>query len=367
MSKQTAGLRGVKAGSTSICTVGAEGHGLHYRGYAIEDLAQYACFEEIVHLLLWDALPTERELDALKTQLRAHRQLPDLVVRVLCSLPSDAHPMDVLRTGVSALGIAKPERDLGDGVAVAVRLLGALPSMLGVWLMGTDVLNVDVDDHAAYILHMLKAETPSELECRMMDASLILYAEHEFNASTFTARVCASTLADFYGCITGAIGTLSGPLHGGANERAMELIEQFETPEDAATGVREMLARRELIMGFGHGVYRVRDPRNAIIKNWARQVSEAMGDMRLYEISEAIERVMWDEKKLFPNLDFYSATAYHMAGIETALFTPIFVLSRCSGWAAHVVEQRADNRLIRPLAEYTGAEARDYVLMEDRG
>ncbi|MYD63557.1 MAG: 2-methylcitrate synthase [Gemmatimonadetes bacterium] len=367
MSKQTTGLRGVKAGSTSICTVGAEGHGLHYRGYVIEDLAQYACFEEIVYLLLWGALPTERELDALKTQLRAHRQLPDLVVQVLSSLPSDAHPMDVLRTGVSALGIAEPERGLGDGEAVAVRLMGALPSMLGVWLMGADVLDVDVDDHAAYILRMLKSETPSELECRMMDASLILYAEHEFNASTFTARVCASTLADFYGCITGAIGTLSGSLHGGANERAMELIEQFETPEDAATGVREMLARRELIMGFGHGVYRVRDPRNAIIKDWARQVSAAMGDMRLYEISEAIERVMWDEKKLFPNLDFYSATAYHMAGIKTALFTPIFVLSRCSGWAAHVVEQRADNRLIRPLAEYTGVEARDYVPIEDRG
>ncbi len=367
MSKQTTttGLRGVKAGNTSICTVGAEGHGLHYRGYAIEDLAQNACFEEIVHLLLWDALPTERELDALKSQLRAHRQLPDLVVRVLSSLPSDAHPMDVLRTGVSALGIAEPEQDLAD--TVAVRLLGALPSMLGVWHLGADVLDVDVDEHATYILHMLKEQTPSELECRMMDASLILYAEHEFNASTFTARVCASTLADFYGCITGAIGTLSGPLHGGANERAMELIEQFKTPEDAAMGVREMLARKELIMGFGHGVYRVRDPRNAIIKNWARQVSEAMGDMSLYEISEAIEQVMWEEKKLFPNLDFYSATAYHMAGIETALFTPIFVLSRCSGWAAHVMEQRADNKLIRPLAEYTGVEARDYVPLKERG
>ena len=360
MSKQTTGLRGVKAGNTAICTVGAAGHGLHYRGYAIEDLAENACFEEVVHLLLCGALPTQRELDALKTRLRAHRQLPDLVVRVLRALPAHAHPMDVLRTGVSALGIAEPEQGLEDGEAVALRLLGALPSMLGVWHLGPDVLDARADDHAGYIFSMLKRDAPSALECRMMDASLILYAEHEFNASTFAARVCASTLADFYGCITGAVGTLSGPLHGGANERAMELIAQFETPKAAAMGVREMLARKERIMGFGHGVYRVRDPRNAIIKHWARRISEAKGNMTLYEISEAIEQVMWDEKKLFPNLDFYSATAYHMAGIKTALFTPIFVLSRCSGWAAHIAEQRADNRLIRPLAEYTGPKARPY-------
>lgn len=364
MSKQTTGLRGVKAGNTSICTVGAEGHGLHYRGYAIEDLAENACFEEVVHLLLWGALPTQRELDALKARLRAHRQLPDLVVRVLRALPVHAHPMDVLRTGVSTLGIAEPEPDSEDGAAL--RLLGALPSMLGVWHLGPDGLDVEAEDHATYVFHMLKRDAPSALECRMMDASLILYAEHEFNASTFTARVCASTLADFYSCITGAIGTLSGPLHGGANEHAMELIAQFETPDAAAMGVREMLARKELIMGFGHGVYRVCDPRNAIIKFWARRISEAKGDMTLYEISEAIEQVMWDEKKLFPNLDFYSATAYHMAGIETALFTPIFVLSRCSGWAAHIIEQRIDNRLIRPLAEYTGPEARPYVPLEKR-
>ena len=257
MSKQTTGLRGVKAGNTSICTVGAEGHGLHYRGYAIEDLAENACFEEVVHLLLWGALPTQRELDALKARLRAHRQLPDLVVRVLRALPAHAHPMDVLRTGVSALGIAEPEPDSEDGAAL--RLLGALPSMLGVWHLGPEALDVEAEDHATYVFHMLKRDAPSALECRMMDASLILYAEHEFNASTFTARVCASTLADFYSCITGAIGTLSGPLHGGANERAMELIAQFETPDAAAMGVREMLARKELIMGIrARGLSRLR-------------------------------------------------------------------------------------------------------------
>ncbi len=368
MSKQTAttGLRGVTAGNTSICTVGAEGHGLHYRGYAIEDLAKNACFEEVVHLLLWGALPTQSELDVLKTRMHARRQLPNLVKQVLSSLPPTAHPMAVLRTGVSALGIAEPEQNLEDSAAVAVRLLGALPAMLGFWHLGADVLDVEADDHASYVLHMLKEDAPSKLECLMMDASLILYAEHEFNASTFTARVCASTLADLYGCMTGAIGTLSGPLHGGANERAMALIEQFETPEAAAMGVREMLARKERIMGFGHGVYRVRDPRNAIIKYWARRISESKGNMNLYKISEAIEQVMWNEKKLFPNLDFYSATAYHMAGIDTPLFTPIFVLSRCSGWAAHVMEQRADNKLIRPLAEYTGPKVRPYIPLERR-
>ncbi|MDP6040736.1 MAG: citrate/2-methylcitrate synthase, partial [Candidatus Latescibacteria bacterium] len=367
MEKQTTttGLRGVKAGSTSICTVGAEGHGLHYRGYAIEELAQNACFEEVVHLLLKGDLPSAAELDALRSQLQLHRQLPDLVVDVLRALPSDAHPMDVLRTGVSALGVAEPERILEDGEAVGVRLLGALPSMLGVWHLGQDALNVNVKDHASFILHMVVGGAPSTQESRMMDASLILYAEHEFNASTFTARVCASTLADVYGCITGAIGTLKGPLRGGANEQAMALIEKFENPKHAADSVREMLERKELIMGFGHAVYKVRDPRNAIIKDWALRVSEEKGDTKLYEISEAIEQVMRDEKNLFANLDFYSATAYHMAGIETMFFTPIFVLSRCSGWAAHVIEQRANNKLIRPLAEYTGPEEREFVPLEE--
>ena len=274
--------------------------------------------------------------------------------------------MDVLRTGVSVLGIAEPEGSIEDGKASAVRLLGALPSMLGCWYLGAAPVEAEVESFAGYTMRMLKEDPPTDLEIQMMNSSLILYAEHELNASTFTARVCASTLADFYSCITGAIGTLSGPLHGGANEQAMELISRFEDPEDAAQGVRDMLARRELIMGFGHGVYRVRDPRNAIIKAWARKLSEARNDMKLFEISEAIENVMWEEKHLFANLDFYSATAYHMAGIETGLFTPVFVVSRTSGWAAHVIEQRADNKLIRPLANYTGPEDREFVSIDGR-
>ncbi|MCZ6632847.1 MAG: 2-methylcitrate synthase [bacterium] len=371
MGENTAeGLRGIRAGNTSICTVGAEGHGLHYRGYAIEDLAENSCFEEVAYLLMKGELPTQNQLDGWCEQLQTHRRLPGLVEDILRRLPADAHPMDVLRTGVSAMGIAEPEPGLEGGFETAVRLLGALPSMLGTWYWGSrgkDVPSGDgIEGFAAYVMLMVKDDTPSDLECRLMDASLILYAEHEFNASTFTSRVCASTLADFYACIVGAIGTLSGALHGGANEKAMALIQQFKDPEDAARGVREMLAQRKLIMGFGHGVYRVRDPRNAIIKGWAKKVSEDRNDLRLFEISEAVEQVMWDEKRLFANLDFYSATAYHMAGIDTPLFTPIFVLSRTSGWAAHVIEQRADNKLIRPLANYIGPEQRTYLSIEDR-
>jgi 2-methylcitrate synthase len=364
------GLRGVKAGNTAICTVGAEGHGLHYRGYSIEDLASKSSFEEVAYLLIHGELPTRARLEAWSREIGENRRLPDMVKTVLSTFPSDAHPMDVLRTGVSALGIAEPEQGLEDGKRSAVCLLGALPSMLGYWYLSSRgkeaPLDVEVERHADYVMRMLKGDSPTQLECRMMDNSLILYAEHEFNASTFTARVCASTLADFCSCIAGAIGTLSGPLHGGANEQAMALISRFEDPEDAARGVREMLARKERIMGFGHGVYRVRDPRNGVIKAWARKVSEARGDMKLFEISEAIENVMWEEKRLFPNLDYYSATAYHMAGIDTLLFTPIFVISRISGWAAHVIEQRADNKLIRPLANYTGPENRAYVPVDER-
>ena len=375
MSEQTeattvVGLRGIKAGDTAICTVGTEGDGLHYRGYPIEDLANKSTFEEVSYLLINGELPTRGELDEWSDKIRKNRQLPDMVRTILRTFPADARPMDVLRTAVSALGIGEPEEGLEEGKKSAVRLLGALPSALGHWYLGSRYKEVPSDDnavsHADYVLRMLKEEPPLDIERQMMDCSLILYGEHEFNASTFTSRVCASTLADFYSCTTGAIGTLSGPLHGGANERAMELISNFEDPEDAARGVQEMLARKEIIMGFGHGVYKVRDPRNVIIKEWARKLSEARNDMRRFEVSEAIEKVMWEEKRLFPNLDFYSATAYHMAGIATPLFTPIFVISRASGWAAHIIEQRADNKLIRPLANYVGPGDREYVPIDER-
>ncbi len=368
--KTAIGLRGIKAGNTAICTVGKEGHGLHYRGYSIEELAKKSSFEEVSYLLIQGELPTPIQLDGWSARLRENRRLPDGVKRVLDTFPAEAHPMDVLRTGVSTLGIVEPEGSAEDGETSAVRLLGTLPSMLGYWYLGSRgkeaPLDAEVPSHAEYVMSMLKEEASSDLERRMMNSSLILYAEHEFNASTFTARVCASTLADFYSCMTGAIGALSGPLHGGANERAMELISNFDDAQEAARGVRAMLAQRQIIMGFGHGVYTVGDPRNGIIKAWAHELSEARDRMKLFEISEAIEKVMWDEKRLFPNLDFYSATAYHMAGIETPLFTPIFVIGRASGWAAHVMEQRADNRLIRPLAHYTGPDDREYVPIDER-
>ena len=364
------GLRGIKAGHTSICTVGGEGHGLHYRGYSIEDLAPKSNFEEVSYLLLNGELPSRGELDEWSTRLMHNRHLPESVKGILSSLPADVNGMDVLRTGVSVLGIAEPEIGLENGKERAVRLLGALPSMLGCWFLGTSGSEVPYDiktnSFAEYVLRMVKPEAPSELECKMMDCSLILYAEHEFNASTFTARTCASTLSDFYSCITAAIGTLRGPLHGGANEATMELVSRFSNPDEAVKGIHEMLNKKQIVMGFGHAVYKVRDPRNETIKEWARKLSEARNDTKLFEISKAIDDVMREEKGLFPNLDFYSATAYHMAGIKTELFTPLFVLSRTSGWSAHVLEQRSNNKLIRPLADYQGPEPREYIPIETR-
>ena len=369
-SRAEAGLRGVKAADSAISTVGTGGHGLHYRGYSIEDLASQGTFEEVSYLLINGELPSHSQLEEWSSQIRDNRRLPEAVQRVLATFPADAHPMDVMRTGVSALGIVKPEGSIDEGRNSAIRLLGAVPSMLGYWYLSSRGMDVpsgeDAKSHAEYTLRMLKAEPPTDLERQMMDCSLILYAEHELNASTFTARVCASTLSDFYSCVTAAIGTLRGPLHGGANEAAMALISGFRDPEDAVRGVKEMLARREIIMGFGHAVYRVRDPRNALIKDWAGRLSRARNDTRSFDISEAIEQTMREEKGLFSNLDFYSATAYHMAGIETPLFTPIFIVSRISGWAAHVIEQRADNRLIRPSANYVGPENREFVPIGNR-
>jgi 2-methylcitrate synthase len=368
---KAAGLRGVSAGETSIATVG-DGHGLRYRGYDIVELAERSTFEEVAWLLLRGALPTGVELEAFHERLRARRELPPALREVLECIPASAHPMDVLRTGCSMLGALEPERDFARQLDVAERLVAVFPGMLLYWhhfvTSGKRIATAsDAQSTAAHFLWLLHQLPPSELHERAMDASLVLYAEHEFNASTFTARVCAATLSDMYSAVTGAIGSLRGPLHGGANEAAMELIERFDSPQAATAGVKEMLGRKVKIMGFGHAVYRTSDPRNAVIKEWSRRLGADAGDRVLYPVSEAVEKVLWDEKKLFPNLDFYSASAYHFMGVPTALFTPIFVCSRVAGWAAHVIEQRANNKLIRPTADYVGPEARDYVAIAARG
>ena len=369
--KKTGGLAGVIAGETAIATVGKEGKGLNYRGYSIHDLAENATFEEVAFLLLYGHLPLRKELDSFRARLIASRPLPEALMSTLKSIPKDAHPMDVLRTGCSMLGVLEPEKDFAQQHEIAERLLGSLPSMLTYWYRYThDGVEIDfVSDEnsiAGYFLEMMHDRTPSEVHRRAMDVSLILYAEHEFNASTFTARVCTATLSDLYSAITGAIGTLRGPLHGGANEAAMELIEKFDDPDSAEAGIMEMLTNKSLIMGFGHRVYTVSDPRSDVIKGWAEKLGKEVGDTVLYPVSERIEQVMWREKKLFPNLDFYSASAYHFLGIPTEMFTPIFVLSRVSGWAAHVFEQRSNNRLIRPGAEYVGPDDQTFVPVEER-
>lgn len=369
--KKTGGLAGVVAGETAIATVGKEGKGLNYRGYSIYDLAENATFEEVAFLLLYGYLPLKKELDSFVARLVSKRSLPDALCDTLKALPKTAHPMDVLRTGCSMLGVLEPEESFEFQEEKAERLLACLPSMLVYWYRYShDGVEIDFESEessiAGYFLDMLQDATPSDLHRRVMDVSLILYAEHEFNASTFTARVCTATLSDLYSAITGAIGTLRGPLHGGANEAAMELIEKFQTPEEAEAGIMEMLANKSLIMGFGHRVYTISDPRSDIIKAWSRTLAKENGDTVLYPVSERIEEIMWREKKLFPNLDFYSASAYNLLGIPTEMFTPIFVLSRVSGWAAHIFEQRANNRLIRPGADYIGPDQQDYVAIEDR-
>jgi 2-methylcitrate synthase len=362
----TAGLRGVSAGETAISTVGKEGLGLRYRGYDIGALAELSTFEEVAYLLLRGELPTAAELDAYRERLESLRELPSVLREVLERIPASAHPMDVLRTGCSMLGTLEPEGDFARQIEVADRLIATFPAMLLYWHhfagAGRRIeTRTTASSIAAHFLRLLHGKTPSALHERALDASLILYAEHEFNASTFAARVCAATLSDFHSAVTGAIGTLRGPLHGGANEAAMELIERFDSPEAAVRGVQAMLDRKQKIMGFGHAVYRTADPRNAPIKAWARRLAEEAGDRVLYPVSEAIEALLWREKKLFPNLDFYSASAYHFMGIPTRLFTPIFVCARVAGWSAHIAEQRVDNRLIRPTADYVGPSPRDYL------
>lgn len=358
-----AGLRGQSAGETALCTVGQSGSGLTYCGYDISDLAENATFEEVAYLLFHGELPNESQLAAYKTQLSTMRDLPQALKEVLQRIPADAHPMDVMRTGCSFLGNIEPETDFSQQNKSADRLLAAFPAIMCYWYryshQGVEIdCTTEEDSLGGHFLKLLHGKTPSEQHRRVMDVSLILYAEHEFNASTFTARVCASTLSDMFSCVTAAIGSLRGPLHGGANEAAMEMIQKFSSPQDAKVQMADMLARKEKVMGFGHAIYRTSDPRNAIIKAWSEKLGEEKGDSSLYDISVACEEFMWDSKKLFCNADFFHASAYHYMDIPTKLFTPIFVCSRLTGWAAHVMEQRANNRIIRPSADYTGSAPR---------
>mgnify|MGYP005719245765 FL=1 len=365
-----AGLRGQVAGETSLSTVG-QVEGLAYRGHKIELLAEKSCFEEVAYLLLYDKLPNQKELDDYKQLLKNQRDLPDSLKLVLQKIPSSAHPMDVMRTGTSMLGNLEPEGDFSNQLNSINRMIATMPSIVTYWYkyshegLDIDLVN-DEDTMAGHFLHILHGEKPSDLHKKVMDVSLILYAEHEFNASTFTARVCASTMSDIHSCVVAAIGSLRGPLHGGANEKAMELIENWTSKEEAKTKIIEMLGNKEKIMGFGHAVYSIRDPRNAVIKGYAKELSQLAENDTLYQVAEEVEKVMADEKKMFANADFFHAPAYFYMGIPTKLFTPIFVMSRVSGWTAHCMEQRANNRIIRPSAEYIGVESSDWVDISDR-
>ncbi|MDL0081396.1 2-methylcitrate synthase [Helicobacter sp. XJK30-2] len=377
VAKKVGGLAGISAGESAICTCGT-GHGLNYRGYDIYDLAEHCEFEEVAYLLLKEKLPNKAELESFKKELIAARSLPKELKEVLKLLPKDAHPMDIMRTACSTLGCLEREEydvfkaSFPNQQKIGIRLLGIFPSVLTFWhhyhTSGKEINTESKQDSiAGYFLESLHQKEPKELWVKAMHASLILYAEHEFNASTFTARVITATMSDVYAGITGAIGALRGPLHGGANEAAMDLIEEFKTPEQATQGILDKLARKDKIMGFGHRVYVEKDPRNVVIKKWSKRLGEDVKDTKgLYPISEAIEKVMWDQKKLFPNLDFYSASAYHFMGIPTPYFTPIFIFSRTAGWLAHIFEQRGNNKLIRPSSQYTGPDNKAFVPMDKR-